>query len=104
MTLDQAQLANIPGLGEQSSARLINSLQHARGQPFEVWLKAIGLPPTGNARLGDRWTELEARSVEQWQMEPGIGPGRASQLMAFFQHPQVQALSEQLRTQRVSGF
>lgn len=104
MALDQAQLANIPGLGEQSSARLINSLQHARGQPFEVWLKAIGLPPTGNARLGDQWTELQARSVEQWQKEPGIGPGRASQLMAFFQHPHVQALSEQLRTQGVTGF
>jgi DNA ligase (NAD+) len=104
LTLDQEQLANIPGLGERSSAKLIDSLQRARSQPFDVWLKAIGLPPSGNARLGDQWSALAQRNAQQWQGEQGIGPGRASQLAAFFQHPQVQALSEQLRAQGISGF
>lgn len=104
LTLDQPQLANIPGLGERSSAKLIHSLQSAKAQPFQVWLKAIGLPPAGAAQLGDQWIELAGRSAQQWQMEPGIGPGRAEQLVAFFQHPHVQALSEQLRAQGISGF
>ncbi|WP_095092707.1 NAD-dependent DNA ligase LigB [Pseudomonas sp. Irchel 3A5] len=104
LTLEKEQLANISGLGERSSAKLLDSLQEARSKPFVVWLKAIGLPPTGNAHLGEQWSELEKRTAQQWQMEPGIGSGRASQLVAFFQHPQVQALSEQLRAQGISGF
>lgn len=104
LTLEKEQLANISGLGERSSAKLLDSLQEARTRPFALWLKAIGLPPTGNAHLGEQWSELEKRTAQQWQMEPGIGSGRASQLVAFFQHPQVQALGEQLRAQGISGF
>jgi DNA ligase (NAD+) len=104
LTLDQAELANIPGLGERSSAKLSASLQDARSRSFATWLKAIGLPPAGDAHLGEQWNELAKRSAEQWQQQPGIGPGRARQLVAFFQHPQVQALSEQLRTQGIPGF
>lgn len=104
MALDHAQLANIPGLGERSSAKLLKSFQGARERSFEVWLKAIGLPPASNADLGNSWSALSARSIEQWQAEPGIGPGRASQLFAFFQDPHVQQLSRQLRDQGIQGF
>jgi DNA ligase (NAD+) len=104
LTLEQEQLANIPGLGDRSSAKLITSLQGARERSFLVWLKAIGLPPTGTARLDEQWSALAERSVEQWQREPGIGAGRAEQLAAFFQHPQVQMLAEDLRSQNISGF
>ncbi|WP_268798393.1 NAD-dependent DNA ligase LigB [Pseudomonas huanghezhanensis] len=104
MTLDSAGLVNIPGLGERSSAKLLDSLQVARQRPFTVWLKAIGLPPTGSAPLDGQWSELSARSIEQWQARPGIGPGRAKQLIAFFQDPQVQALAAQLRDHGIDGF
>jgi DNA ligase (NAD+) len=104
MTLDSTQLVNIPGLGERSSAKLLASLHAARQRPFAIWLGAIGLPLTGNARLGDQWSELAGRSQAQWQAEPGVGPGRAAQLSAFFTHPQVQALSERLRDQGIEGF
>jgi DNA ligase (NAD+) len=104
MPLDGAQLANIPGLGDQSSAKLLKSFQGAREQPFGIWLKAIGLPPTAGARLGESWSDLSARSVDQWQAEAGIGPGRAKQLTAFFQDPHVQALARQLREQGIKGF
>ncbi|MEQ7919993.1 NAD-dependent DNA ligase LigB [Xanthomonas sp. WHRI 1810A] len=104
MTLDSARLANIPGLGERSSAKLLGSFASARERPFQQWLKAIGLPPTGNARLSDQWHELAARSQAQWQAEPGVGPGRAAQLVAFFQDPSVQALSQQLRDAGIEGF
>jgi len=104
MTLDQAELVNIPGLAERSSAKLFASLQTARQKPFQTWLKAIGLPPAGGARLDDDWDQLASRSTEQWQAEPGVGPGRASKLVAFFNDPQVQALSQQLRVSGISGF
>lgn len=104
MTLDRARLANIPGFADRTSAKLLNSFQTARKRPFDVWLKAIGLPPSGDAQLAGNWAELASRSVEQWQAEPGIGPGRAAALQAFFQNPQVQVLSEQLRAQGIDGF
>jgi DNA ligase (NAD+) len=104
MTLEGAQLANIPGLGERSSAKLLNSFQRAREQSFVIWLKAIGLPPTAGLDLGESWSSLASRSVDQWQAESGIGPGRARQLYAFFQDPQVQALSSRLREEGIEGF
>lgn len=104
MTLDAAELVNIPGFGERSGAKLWTSLQTARQQPFHRWLKAIGLPPTAEVELGNQWNVLAAKTVEQWQAEPGIGPGRATQLSAFFNDPHVQALSTQLREHGIDGF
>ncbi|ALQ06240.1 MULTISPECIES: NAD-dependent DNA ligase LigB [Pseudomonas] len=104
MTLDAAELANIAGFGEHSSTRLLASLHSARQRPFEQWLKALGLPPAGEARLEGPWQALAERSTEQWQAEAGIGPGRAAQLSAFFRDPQVLALSDVLRTAGVDGF
>ncbi|AKK01689.1 NAD-dependent DNA ligase LigB [Pseudomonas chlororaphis] len=104
LTLDAAELATIAGFGEHSSARLLTSLQAARQRPFAQWLKALGLPPVGEARLEGPWQVLAERDAEQWQAEAGIGAGRAAQLSAFFRDPQVLALSEVLRTVGVDGF
>lgn len=104
LTLDAQELANIAGFGERSSARLLNSFESARQQPFARWLKALGLPPTGQAQLADSWQALAQRSNEQWQAEAGIGPGRAAKLSAFFRDPQVLALSETLRIAGIDGF
>jgi DNA ligase (NAD+) len=104
MNLDSAQLANIPGLGERSSAKLLASFQAAREKPFAVWLKAIGLPHATGVDLEESWAALASRSVVEWQAEPGIGSGRARQLHAFFQDPQVQALTRQLRDKGINGF
>lgn len=104
LTLDEPELANIAGFGERSSARLIHSFHSARQRPFVQWLKALGLPPTGQAILSDSWQTLAQRDTEQWQAEAGIGPGRAAQLSAFFRDPQVLALSETLRAAGIDGF
>jgi len=104
MTLDATELANMPGFGERSSARLLAGLHSARQRPFGQWLKALGLPPTGEARLEGPWHVLADRDTGQWQAEAGIGPGRAAQLSAFFRDPQVRALSEVLRTAGIDGF
>ncbi|VVN46779.1 DNA ligase B [Pseudomonas fluorescens] len=104
LTLDAQELANIDGFGERSSARLFNSFNVARQRPFARWLKALGMPPTGQARLGASWQELAQRNTGQWQAEAGIGPERAAQLSAFFRDPQVLALSETLRVAGIDGF
>ena len=104
LTLDAPELANIAGFGERSSARLMNSFHSARQRPFAQWLKALGMPPTGQAQLPDSWQALAQRDTEQWQAEAGIGPGRAAQLSAFFRDPQVLALSETLRAAGIDGF
>lgn len=104
LTLDAAQLANIDGLGERSTARLLGSLHAARLQPFERWLRAIGLPPTADAPLGQSWQALAARDTLAWQAQPGIGASRAVQLSSFFRDPNVQALSEELRAAGIAGF
>ncbi|RON18919.1 DNA ligase B [Pseudomonas brassicacearum] len=104
LTFDAQELATINGFGERSSARLLNSFNSARQRPFSRWLKALGLPPTGQAQLADSWQALASRNTEQWQAETGIGPGRAAQLSAFFRDPQVLALSETLRVAGIDGF
>ncbi|MHC8307781.1 NAD-dependent DNA ligase LigB [Pseudomonas sp. PB3P13] len=104
LALDAQELATIDGFGERSSARLLNSFNEARQRPFTQWLRALGLPPTGQATLAHSWQALAERSLEQWQAEAGIGPGRAAQLSAFFRDPQVVALSEILRVAGVDGF
>ncbi|SDS05213.1 DNA ligase (NAD+) [Pseudomonas sp. Z003-0.4C(8344-21)] len=104
LTLEEPELANIAGFGERSSARLIHSFHSARQRPFVQWLKALGLPPTGQAQLADTWQALAQRDTEQWQAEPGIGSGRAAQLSAFFRDPQVLALSETLQAAGIDGF
>ena len=104
LTLDSAQLANIAGFDERSSERLLASLHSARYQPFERWVKALGLPPTGDAPLGQSWQALVARDEQAWQTHSGIGARRAAQLSAFFREPNVQALSEELRAAGIAGF
>ncbi|MCK1790803.1 NAD-dependent DNA ligase LigB [Pseudomonas violetae] len=104
LTLDAQELANINGLGERSTAQLLNSFNSARQRPFVRWLNALGMPPIGQAQLADSWRELAQRETEQWQAQAGIGPGRAAQLSAFFRDPQVLALSETLRMAGVDGF
>ncbi|SFA87786.1 NAD-dependent DNA ligase LigB [Azotobacter beijerinckii] len=104
LELTEAQLASLPGFGERSASLLAERFRTARQRAFPVWLRALGLPPTGKAALPPSWDELAGRSLEQWQGEPGIGPGRARQLQAFFQHPEVQALRVRLQAAGVAGF
>ncbi|CAI8785419.1 DNA ligase B [Pseudomonas sp. IT-P258] len=104
LTLDAQELATIDGFGERSALRLADSFSQARQRPFIHWLKALGLPPTGQAPLGDSWQALARRDIEQWRAVADIGPGRAAQLNAFFRDPQVLALSETLRDAGIDGF
>jgi DNA ligase (NAD+) len=50
------------------------------------------------------WRVLSQRDAAAWESEPGIGPGRAAQLQAFFRHPETAKLAAQLRAAGVDGF
>ncbi|MCY1431829.1 DNA ligase B [compost metagenome] len=100
----EEDLADIPGLGERSRAKLLESLRSATERPFRTWLAALGMPAPKHLESEDTWPALAARSEVQWQAESGIGAGRAAQISAFFQHPQVTALREKLSAAKIEGF
>jgi DNA ligase (NAD+) len=104
LSLDENELAKISGLGQRSAANLTRSFSNARQQPFTRWLKALGMPPSGSASLPPHWDELAARSLRDWDAQPGISPTRARQLHAFFHHPEVMALQARLAAAGIDGF
>lgn len=104
LDLDQAELAQTPGFGARSASQLQQSFASARRRPFAQWLKALGLPASGAAALDTDWDTLAARDVQAWDAFSGIGPQRAAQLVAFFHHPDVQALRQRLHAAGVAGF
>ncbi|MHA6492079.1 NAD-dependent DNA ligase LigB [Pseudomonas borbori] len=102
--LSEAQLRATPGLGPRSASTLNASFALARQRPLSAWLRALGLPPSGDAALPESWDELARRSHGDWQQQPGVGPSRATQLQAFFRHPEVLALRAQLQQAGIRGF
>ncbi|MFA5678487.1 MAG: NAD-dependent DNA ligase LigB [Pseudomonas sp.] len=91
-------------LPEQCGGQLTAQLRPARQRGFHRWLQALGMPSVGDAVLPSDWDTLVARDRAQWQSQPGIGPTRARQLLAFFSHPEVQRLQQQLAAAGVAGF
>ena len=102
LELTPEQLIRVPGLGPRSAAALQQSFQLARQRPQQAWLRALGVP--SQVPLNADWDTLARRSSADWQRQPGIGPQRAAQLTAFFQHPEVKALQAQLRAAHIAGF
>ncbi|NBA96654.1 NAD-dependent DNA ligase LigB [Pseudomonas sp. R5(2019)] len=102
--LEVDDLIDIPGIGALTRTTLADGFRNTRQQPFQRWLTALGVPAPRGLDLGNSWSTLAARTPLQWQAEPGIGPGRATQLVAFFRDPQVIRLSEQLRRAQIEGF
>jgi DNA ligase (NAD+) len=104
LQLDAAGLAARTGIGNTRAARLEQSFNQARGQPFALWLNALGMPSRGSARVDGEWASLSNRTAEDWRSVAGVGEARAARLTAFFQHPEVRALAEQLQAAGVDGF
>lgn len=108
-TLTETELRRGYGIGPVSSRNIAQRLSEARQRPFGDWLEALGAPPGWQEALsGDPtdpgWATLAERSVHQWQALPGVGSVRARALHAFFSHPQVNALAQQLAELGVAGF
>lgn len=104
LALDQAQLAQRPGIGAKRAQALQQAFAQAKERPFSQWLRALGLPPSGSAPLASDWNTLATRTQQDWGAFTGIGATRAKQLTAFFRHPEVLHLREQLAASGVAGF
>ncbi|MBB2493905.1 NAD-dependent DNA ligase LigB [Aquipseudomonas ullengensis] len=104
LDLSQQELAATPGFAARSASNLQQSFASARQRSFVQWLKALGLPPSGAAPLGEDWGSLAARNAQQWDGFNGIGATRARQLVAFFNDPEVLALRQRLQAAGVQGF
>ncbi len=101
LTTEQLQQAH--GIGATSAETLAAQFSNARQAPYATWLSALGMPPGGDARLGD-WYTLAGYSRADWQAVPGVGPVRGEALVAFFNHPDVQRMARQLQQAGVDGF
>ena len=104
LDLDEAQLLTVPGIGPQGATAISQRFAEARQRPFHDWLRALGVPMNPDSLAAQSWMQLHQRSREDWQAIPGIGPTRAAQLQAFFQHEEMVALAEQLGKAGVAGF
>lgn len=104
LRLTPETLMQVPGIAQARADQLHRSFTQARQQPFERWLRALGVPAPATLALGPDWPTLASRNIEQWITEPGIGPTRAGQLLAFFSHEEVQALALRLRAHAIEGF
>ncbi|MNR42651.1 DNA ligase B [compost metagenome] len=104
LDLQDEDLQSVPGLGESSRQHLLHAFDQARQQPFARWLSALGVPAAIPLKPTLTWADLLQRDAEQWLAEPGIGPGRSAQLLAFFRSPEVQIVAEQLRRHTIEGF
>ena len=103
LTLDRAELRQAQGIGAARSETLYEQFQAARVAPYSAWLQGLGMPPTGSASL-EHWPILIDYQRADWEALPGIGPGRAQALQAFFSHVQVQAMASTLQALGVDGF
>jgi DNA ligase (NAD+) len=104
LDLPPDRLRTLPGFGQARIRQFQSNGELARRRGFAVWLHALGLPPSGDAELGQDWQTLAGRSLADWQRQPGVGAGRARQLVAFFAHPEVQRLRQRLHDAGVAGF
>ncbi|EMA8638830.1 NAD-dependent DNA ligase LigB [Cronobacter malonaticus] len=107
LALSVDALKQTPGFSAQRAAQLWHQFNLTRQQPFQRWVKALGLPLPARAwqALADeKWHQLQARDEHSWQTLPGIGAERARQIVSYIHHPDVAALAQWLAKQKIEGF
>jgi DNA ligase (NAD+) len=105
--ITEEELSQISGISVPRAEHLWKQFMQARQQPFRQWLMAFGFPlPTAvlDTLPDSHWSNLAARDELSWQKLPGIGSGRAKNLVEFVNHPQIAALAVFLAQQGIQGF
>ena len=101
--LDPRRLAELPGWGERSAAKLKEQLEAAKIRPLWRLLAALGIRHVGEraakllAQQFGSLAELERATEVRLQEVAGIGPTIAASVAAFFADPDQLALVERLR-------
>lgn len=92
LSLTEAQLNAVTGMGDKRARDIYKSLQSARQMPLSRWLLALGLPVPRSAISAlnhVNWLALQQWTAQQWRQFSGIGERRAEEIMAFLKHPAV---------------
>ncbi|HAI0067354.1 TPA: NAD-dependent DNA ligase LigB [Escherichia coli] len=107
LLLTPEQLQNTPGIAKSKSAQLWHQFNLARKQPFTRWVMAMGIPLTRaalNASDEQSWSQLLFSTEQFWQQLPGIGSGRARQVIEWKENAQIKKLGSWLAAQQITGF
>ncbi len=97
-----AQLAALPGLGQQSVLRLLGAIEESRQRPLDRFLYALGIAGVGSGtaltlvRHFPSPEALAAADTEHLCMLPAIGPAVAGAVVDFFAAPAQQTALHQL--------
>ncbi|MBA5204950.1 NAD-dependent DNA ligase LigB [Pectobacterium aroidearum] len=92
LSLTEAQLNAVTGMGDKRARDIYKSLQSARQMLLSRWLLALGIPvPRSAISALDHvdWLALQQWTAQQWRQFSGIGERRAEEIMAFLKHPAV---------------
>jgi DNA ligase (NAD+) len=101
--LQAEQIAAHPGFGEVSAAKLVDSIQASRAQPFARVLYALGIEEVGEVtarNLAQRFGSIDAllaASPEQLAETPGVGAKMAQVIADQLAQPSLRELIVQLR-------
>lgn len=107
LLLTPEQLQNTPGIAKSKSAQLWHQFNLAHKQPFTRWVMAMGIPLTRaalNASDERSWSQLLFSTEQFWQQLPGIGSGRARQVIEWKENAQIKKLGSWLAAQQITGF
>lgn len=104
MWLDQETLQRAHGVGEARAKALVETFATVQAISFSHWLQALGAPAGTELSLSAEWSVLSEYGYRDWAALDGIGPERATALMEFFAHGEIQRLAAQLAEQEVAGF
>jgi DNA ligase (NAD+) len=97
------QLAEQPGFGETSGAKLVAAIEASKSQPFGLLLFAIGIEEVGavtGRALAQQFRGIDAllaADIEQIQQTPGVGPKMAAKIHQQLADPVMRELIEDLR-------
>lgn len=106
LTLNTAQLSTVSGITPLRARQLVHYFNLAQRQPFRRWVKALGVPlPAAalNALTDENWSQLLARSAQDWQRLPGVGATLAARIVSWLQNKQVREMIDFIEQQRVAS-
>jgi len=101
--LTAEQIAEQPGFGEVSAAKLVAAIEASKQQPFGRVLFAVGIEEIGyvtGRNIAQQFRTVDAlldASAEQIEETPGVGPKMATVIHEQLADPAMRALIEDLR-------
>lgn len=98
---DRPQISVAISVSETRAAVIYQQFQSTRRLPLSRWLLALGIPLPQSAHgalEGQSFSQLQQRSLEEWQQFSGVGRRRAHKISQFLHHPEVQSMMRKIES------